>query len=599
MNGSSARAASRAPVSSTSFQLKHLIYFGFAVIMVALSASMPFNGYVLNILMQAATYAIAVFGLSIVLGLCGQINLAQAAFFGFGSYAVGLGTSDYHASFWLCLVIGLVVALVAGALLGLTTLRLGGHYLAMVTISFQQIVTLVMTNAIGFTHGPDGVSHIARPDLFASQQSYLGLCVAVLAISGYLVWQLPNTRLGRSMRAIRDNELAAGVAGIDVYRTKVAAFALCALLGALGGGLFAGGFAYVSPDQFSFAESIIFLTMTLLGGVASPIGSVIGTGLLILIPEWLRFLKEIPGLYLALYGLAVILIMVFMPDGIWGFFSDRLKRWRRKPAMAEAGELVLQPAMLGGDMVLEVKGLSKHFGGLKAVDEVDISVHRGSVHALIGPNGSGKTTTLNVLSGIYAATSGSVLLDGHDVTGLPTHARSIAGLGRTFQNIRLFRSMTALENVVIGAERQGNALIAGNPAHDLSGHRQSLVDRAMSALSFVGLAPRAEEPITSFSYGHQRLIEIARALAANPTLLLLDEPAAGLNSSEKLELHELLKRIAAQGLTILIIDHDMTLVSEVASHITVLNFGRRIADGESIAVLRHPDVITAYLGSTE
>jgi branched-chain amino acid transport system permease protein len=570
--------------------VRHLPYFIAAAILVALAATMQFDGYIHNILMQATTFAIAVFGLSVVLGLCGQINLAQAAFFGLGAYAVGLGTSDYHLSYWLCLSAGCVLALLAGALLGMSTLRLGGHYLAMVTISFQQIVTLVMINTIWLTHGPDGVPRIGRPDLFQSSQSYLAFCVAMLAVVGYFVWHLSDTRLGRAMRAVRDNELAAGVVGIDVFRTKVFAFALSAVLGGLAGGLFAGGFAYVSPDQFSFAESVVFLTMSLLGGVASPIGSAIGTGLLILIPEWLRFLKSVPGLYLAIYGLSVILIIRYMPDGIWGFVNLATGRWRAKAKVRAAGPaLQLVPATVGGDTVLEVRGLSKYFGGLKAVDGVDISVRRGSVHALIGPNGSGKTTTLNVLSGLYKATAGKVVLDGTDVTEMPPHQRAAAGLGRTFQNIRLFRSMTALENVVIGAERPGNGLIGDG--------EDALNARAMSALTFVGLGNRANELISSFSYGHQRLIEIARALAANPTLLLLDEPAAGLNSSEKLELHELLKRIAAQGLTILIIDHDMTLVSEAAQHITVLNFGRRIADGESLSVLRHPDVVSAYLGT--
>jgi branched-chain amino acid transport system permease protein len=571
--------------------LRHLPYFAGCAILVWLTATLQFDGYVHNILMQATTFAIAVFGLSVVLGLCGQINLAQAAFFGFGAYAVGLGTSDYHLSYWLCLAGGCVVALLAGAFLGMSTLRLGGHYLAMVTISFQQIVTLVMINSIWLTHGPDGVSRIGRPDLFQSSQSYLAFCVAMLGIVGYAVWHLADTRLGRAMRAVRDNELAAGVAGVDVFRTKVSAFALSAVLGGLAGGLFAGGFAYVSPDQFSFAESVVFLTMSLLGGVASPIGSAIGTGLLILIPEWLRFLKSVPGLYLAIYGLSVILIIRYMPDGIWGFFNLATERWRSKVASRAAGPaLQLAPATVGGDIVLSVKGLSKHFGGLKAVDNVDIDVRRGGVHALIGPNGSGKTTTLNVLSGLYKATSGKVMLDGTDITDKPPHQRAAAGLGRTFQNIRLFRSMTALENVIVGAERPGNTLTG-------KGDEEALTARAMSALTFVGLAARANELISSFSYGHQRLIEIARALAANPTLLLLDEPAAGLNSSEKLELHALLKRIAAQGLTILIIDHDMTLVSEAAQHITVLNFGKRIADGESLAVLRHPDVVSAYLGT--
>ena len=571
--------------------LRHLPYFAGSAVLVALAATVQFDGYIHNILMEATTFAIAVFGLSVVLGLCGQINLAQAAFFGLGAYAVGLGTSDYHLSYWLCLAVGCVIALLAGAFLGMSTLRLGGHYLAMVTISFQQIVTLVMINSIWLTHGPDGVSRIGRPELFQSSQSYLAFCVAMLALVGYVVWHLADTRLGRAMRAVRDNELAAGVVGVDVFRTKVLAFALCAVLGGLAGGLFAGGFAYVSPDQFSFAESVVFLTMSLLGGVASPIGSAIGTGLLILIPEWLRFLKSVPGLYLAIYGLSVILIIRYMPDGIWGFVKLATERWWLKArALAAGPALQLAPATKGGDIVLSVRGLSKHFGGLKAVDNVDIDVRRGGVHALIGPNGSGKTTTLNVLSGIYKATSGTVVLDGTDMSDMPPHQRAAAGLGRTFQNIRLFRTMTALENVVIGAERPGNTLTG-------KGDDAALTARAMSALTFVGLGSRANELISSFSYGHQRLIEIARALAANPTLLLLDEPAAGLNSSEKLELHGLLKRIAAQGLTILIIDHDMTLVSEAAQHITVLNFGRRIADGESLAVLRHPDVVSAYLGT--
>jgi branched-chain amino acid transport system permease protein len=582
-------------VRSKPLLLRHLPYFVVVAVLVVLTAGTPFDGYVHNILMQATTFAIAVFGLSVVLGLCGQINLAQAAFFGFGAYAVGLGTTDWHMSYWLCLPLGCLVALIAGAFLGASTLRLGGHYLAMVTISFQQIVTLVMINAIWLSHGPDGVSNIGRPDIFRSAQSYLAFCVAMLGIVGYLVWHLPDTRLGRAMRAVRDNELAAGVNGIDVFRTKVYAFAICAGLGGLAGGLFAGGFAYVSPDQFSFAESIVFLTMSLLGGVASPIGSAIGTGLLILIPEWLRFLKSVPGLYLAIYGLFVILIVRFMPDGIWGFVAAAFERWRAQtPAPAAIKTLQLKPATVGGDIVLEVIGLSKYFGGLKAVDGVDIAVRRGGVHALIGPNGSGKTTTLNVLSGLYKATAGKVVLDGTDITNMPPHQRTAAGLGRTFQNIRLFRSMTALENVEIGAERPGNTMI-GEGIN--KGGDAALTERAMEALTFVGLGNRANELISSFSYGHQRLIEIARALASNPTLLLLDEPAAGLNSTEKLELHELLKRIAAQGLTILIIDHDMTLVSEAAQHITVLNFGRRIADGESMAVLRHPDVVSAYLGS--
>ena len=331
------------------------------------------------------------------------------------------------------------------------------------------------------------------------------------------------------------------------------------------------------------------MTMTLLGGLASPVGALIGTALLIVLPESLRFLKSVPGLYLAIYGLAIILIVRYMQEGIWGFVQHRVRRWFTVAPFADAApELTLAPGEQRSAMALDVQQLSKHFGGLKAVDEVSFSVRRGGVHALIGPNGSGKTTTLNVLSGIYTGTAGKIVLDGVDLTALPPHARTAAGLGRTFQNIRLFRSMTALENVVIGAEHGGHLAGQGHAA---------LVARARAALAFVGLDKRANELVTGFSYGHQRMIEIARALAGNPTLLLLDEPAAGLNSTEKLSLRDLLKRIAGKGLTILIIDHDMTLVAEVAEHITVLNFGRRIADGVAADVLREPEVIAAYLGT--
>jgi branched-chain amino acid transport system permease protein len=564
-------------------------YIAFSALAVAVVGLLPMDDYTIHILVQTATFSIAVFGLTIVLGLCGQINLAQAAFFGFGAYAVGLGTADLHLNFWVALAMGAGVALVMGAFLGMTTLRLGGHYLAMVTISFQQIVTLIMVNWIPVTHGPDGIGNIKRPAMFESTHAFLALCVLAMALIGYIVWRLPQTPLGRSMRAVRDNELAASVSGVNVYRVKVAAFALSAVLGGIGGGFFAGGFAYVSPDQFSFAESIVFITMTLLGGVASPVGALIGTALLIVLPESLRFLKSVPGLYLAIYGLSIILIIRYMPDGIWGFVQQRINRWLTPPRFGDpAPALTLAPAKYDAPMALEVQGLCKHFGGLKAVDDVSFSVRRGEVHALIGPNGSGKTTTLNVLSGIYSATAGRVVLAGRDVSLLPPYARTAAGLGRTFQNIRLFRSMTALENVIIGAEHPGNDIDAGHAA---------LVDRARAALAFVGLEARAHDKVTAFSYGHQRLIEIARSLAGNPSLLLLDEPAAGLNSTEKQGLRDLLKRIASKGLTILIIDHDMTLVAEVAQRITVLNFGRRIADGVAAEVLRQPDVITAYLGS--
>ncbi len=286
-----------------------------AIVLVGLAQLLPGAGYTLNLMMQAVTYAIAVAGLVVVLGFCGQISLAQAAFLGLGAYGVAIGTVDYHLPFFLALLGGVALAGLFGLVLGFASLRLGGHYLAMVTISFQQILTLVLTNWIGLTHGPDGIRDIPRPAGLTSGTAFLSVCLVALVATTLFTWRLKTSQLGRAMQAVRDNEIAASTCGIDVLRTKVAAFGISAVLGGIGGGLFAGAFAYISPDQFSFAESIVLLTMALLGGVQSPFGALIGTGLLVMLPEWLRFLRQV---YLAVYGAAVILIMVFLPDGLWG-----------------------------------------------------------------------------------------------------------------------------------------------------------------------------------------------------------------------------------------------------------------------------------------
>jgi branched-chain amino acid transport system permease protein len=548
--------------------------------------------YVLNIFMQAVTYSIAVLGMTVVLGYTGQINLAQATFFGLGAYAVGLGTTVIGLNFWITLVLGVAVATVAGFVLGLTTLRLGGHYLAMITISFQQIFDLVLVNWADVTRGPDGIAGIARPSLFgyvlSDDRAYLLLCAAVLYAAIYLVWRLPQTRTGRAMRAVRENELAAEVTGVHTLRVKVIAFTLSATLAGMGGALYAAGFAYISPDNFNFARSIEFLTMVLLGGAQSPFGGAIGTSLLILLPEWLRFLKEV---YLAAYGLAVILIMVFLPAGIWGLIRGWFGKYRKPAPVAVEGipPLNLEVPITDPAPILKLEDVNKHFGGVRAVDGISLEVARGTVHALIGPNGSGKTTTLNVLNGIYKATSGKIMFNGEDITAKSPHERAGFGIGRTFQNIRLFPSMSVIENVMVGAQRENNPIEPG---------RAALRERALSALHFVGMAANAELIVQNLPYGHQRLVEIARALAGHPTFLLLDEPAAGLNQTEKKALGELLKRLRGHGLTVFLIEHDISLIEQVSDKITVLNFGKKIAEGDPASVLRHPEVVAAYLGET-
>ena len=557
-----------------------------AVVVLLLPLLFP-NRYAANLLILGASWGIATLGLVVVLGYTGQISLAQAAFYGIGAYAVALGTTALGVNWWLALVLGLLAATLAGAGLGSTTLKIGGHYLAMVTICFQIIYTLITTNWVAVTGGPDGISNIKRPPFLfplTSAQRYAWFALGVLLLVAGLVWWLRDTALGRAMRAIRENELAAEALGVDTRRVKVIAFTLSAVIGALGGAIYASGYLYISPDSFNFDHAVSFLAMALVGGSASPLGSILGAGLLAYLPEWLRDLKRI---YLVIYGCAIILVIVFMPGGLWGYVKLMGRRFAR-PFVLPPAHRAMQVGSRGtaGEEILQVENLVKHFGGLKAVDGVDFAVFRGEIHALIGPNGSGKTTCINLLSGLYVPTSGRIHFLGRDIVGLRPSRIACDGMARSFQNLRLFRELTVWENVLVGAQRAG-------------GSEAEIEERAIAAIEFVGLRNKAHEICLNLPYGHQKLLELARALAGEPELLLLDEPGAGLNQTEKQELIQLLKRLNDMGLTILIVDHDMSLVSQVARRATVLNFGKKIAEGTADQVLRHPAVVEAYLGDRE
>jgi branched-chain amino acid transport system permease protein len=599
---------------------KNLLVAAVLVVAVLVFPRLVTSNYWMNLINLSISLAVACLGLNIVLGYAGQLSLAQAAFWGVGAYTSAILTTRLGMPVWTGIIAAFLIAAFFGVLLGIPTLKLSGHYLAMATIGFGIILQLILVNAIWLTNGSDGIPKIPSPWIGSHELKAPGEFFYVAALSLILfTWgaiHLKDSRVGRAFMAIRENEMAAGTAGVDTTYYKVVAFSLSAGYAGFGGWLFAhSGSHYISPDTFSFEHSVIILVMAVLGGNGSAIGSIVGAILLTLLPEVLRFLKDS---YMMVYAAGIVLIMIFMPSGIAGVVknlpaSTRLREWWRSGT--EAGKQVAAavstaapaidpspatisngPGSNGG--LLRVRGLTKHFGGLKAVDEVDMEVRRGEIQALIGPNGSGKTTILNMLSGLYVPTSGEIALDGAVVTGQKPHVITAHGVARTFQNIRLFGELTVLDNVLIGQHSRSKAGLAASILRPRSQRTEEAALRlkALETLEFVGLRGKEFAEAKSLPYGLQRVLELARALVSDPKLLLLDEPAAGLNAAETEALVELLFQIRDRGITILLVEHDMSLVMNVSDHITVLNFGKKIAEGSADEVEQNQEVIDAYLG---
>jgi branched-chain amino acid transport system ATP-binding protein/branched-chain amino acid transport system permease protein len=590
------------------------------VLVVAVFPWLLNSSYWMNLVNLAISFSVACLGLNIVLGYAGQLSLAQASFWGVGAYTSALLTVNLGVPVWMGLVAAFLVAALFGVMLGIPTLKLSGHYLAMTTIGFGIILQLILINAIWLTGGSDGIPKIPSPAIgsFELKDPSTFFYVAAMGLI-LLTWasmRLKDSRVGRAFLAIQGNEMAAETTGVDTTLYKIMAFALSAGYGGIGGWLFAhSGSHYISPDTFSFDQSVMFLAMAVLGGNGSAVGSIVGASLLTLVPEVLRFLKDY---YMMVYSAGIVAVMIFMPGGIASLvrglmLSQRLRAWwqsgstatRQVAATAAVGEpatflKTLAAGNPGGNgILLTVKGLAKHFGGLKAVDGVNMEVRRGEIHALIGPNGSGKTTIINMLSGLYVPTAGQISLEGVDTTGRRPHEITAQGVARTFQNIRLFGDLSVLDNVMIGQHsrtRSGLAASVLQPASQQA-EEAAMRQKALAALEFVGLRGKEFAEAKSLPYGRQRVLELARALVSDPRLLLLDEPAAGLNAAETEALLGLLFQIRDHGITILLVEHDMSLVMNVSDQITVLNFGKKIAEGDADAIQKNQEVIDAYLGT--
>lgn len=571
------------------------------------------NLYYRDILTFVALYAILGLGMNIVVGSAGLLDLGYIAFYAIGAYTIAWFTAQAHLlPFWAVFPVALGGGALSGILLGAPTLRLRPDYLAMVTMGFGEIVRITINNLDAITNGPRGITGIPRPDfgLFkianANQLHFVVIGFAVLV--AFVAVRLADSRIGRGWTYTREDEVAAEATGVNTVRMKLLAFALGATFAGLAGSFFATKMLMVAPESFTWWESLNVLIIVALGGIGSIPGVIVGSAVVVALPEVLRSFSDYRMLLL---GVVLILMTLFRPKGIWPAAPYRVKAIPnlRGGGNGQPGAAELVPgftfapapaavAIAVSDVLLDANGVTMRFGGVLALSDVNVQIRRGEIVSLIGPNGAGKTTFLNVMAGVYAPTGGSIEFDGKPLRGLRPNAVATRGIARTFQNIRLFPELTVIENVAAGLHCRSTAGAVEAILHTNGerGEERAIWDQAHRILDFVGLAHRDTELAKNLPYGSQRRLEIARALATAPKLLVLDEPAAGMTPGEAAELVALIKSIRQSGVTILLIEHHMDVVMSISDRVIVLNYGQIIAQGTPEEVQGDPAVIEAYLG---
>ncbi|MEV0665903.1 ATP-binding cassette domain-containing protein [Actinomadura luteofluorescens] len=547
---------------------------------VALVAGQTLDDYALTVAGTILVYAILGLGINIVVGYAGLLDLGFAAFFAIGAYASGLLTLKLGWGFWATLPVAVAAAAVAGVVIGYPTLRLRSDYLAIVTLGFGEIIRITVVN-LEVTGGPNGLTGIPPVTVggreIVTPGGFFHLALAFFAVVLAATALLARSRLAFAWRAVRADDTAAEAVGVPARRVKLLAYVLGAMTGAVAGPLNAAQLGTVDPSSFTFLTSLMILLVVIIGGMGSRPGVVVGAVVIVGLPEVLRTVQEYRGLFFALLLIAIVLLR---PQGVWPYRPRRLRLPERPGPAPEP------PAARG--TVLEVDGLTRRFGGVTAVDGLALRADAGQVVSVIGPNGAGKTTAFNCVTGMIAPSAGTVVLAGRDVRGLPPHRIAAAGLARTFQSIRLFEEMTVAENVLIGRFARDRALLRPLSRADL--------DAVRRCLDFVGLLEAADRPAGGLAYGDRRRLEIARALAGDPRVLLLDEPAAGANPTEKRALMGLISRIGALGAAVVLIEHDVALVMSISDRVTVLEHGRTIAVGPPAEIQEDQRVVAAYLG---
>ncbi len=578
----------------------------FALVMAAIPFIPGMPPFWIVLLDNIGLSALVAMGLVLLTGVGGLTSFGQAAFCGFGAYTTAVLTTAYGLSPWLTLPLSLLVSGGAAVLLGLVTVRLSGHYLPLGTIAWG-LGLFYLFSKLEFLGRNDGISAIPPLSIGSFKMIdpgsiYFAIWIAVL-LSALLTMNLLDSRTGRAIRALRRGHIAAEAFGVQTPRAKLLVFIYAAVLAGLSGWLYAHFQRAANPTPFGAQAGIEYLFVAVVGGAGYVWGGVLGAAIVVILKEILQsYLPYIFGgqvqLETIVFGILLVVLLQLAPTGVWPWLMARLalKPARKRPDTTLA--LAARPREAGAPSVLlQIENARKQFGGVIAVNNVSFDVRGREIVALIGPNGAGKSTTFNLITGVLSKTGGTISVLGRKIDNAAPQAVTKLGIARTFQHVKLVPDMTVLENVAIGAHLRGHSGALSSMLRLDRADEARLLAEAARQIERVGLSDQIDALAGSLSLGQQRIVEIARALCVDPMLLLLDEPAAGLRHMEKQRLAALLRALRDGGMSVLLVEHDMGFVMDLADRIVVLDFGTKIAEGTPQAIKTNPDVIKAYLGA--